>query len=52
MQLHRIVRESANPQRRVFYDVAEAARSLADELDPNESRRLSEFLAESWRPTP
>jgi hypothetical protein len=44
MQLGRIVRESANPSRRVFFDPAEAERFLAEILDPATQARLHLFL--------
>jgi len=44
MQLGRIVRESANPSRRVFFDPVEAGRFLGEILDPSEQTRLRVFL--------
>jgi hypothetical protein len=44
MQLQRIVRESGNPSRRVFFDPAEAAHFLSEILDPAEQARLRAFL--------
>lgn len=44
MQLQRIVRESANPSRRVFFDPVEAVRFLSEILDPTERARLETFL--------
>ncbi len=46
MQLQRIVRESQNPSRRVFFDSAEAARFLDEILDGAERVRLKAFLVE------
>ena len=47
MQLQRIVRESANPSRRVFFDAADAARFLGEVLDAEERARLTTFLGET-----
>jgi hypothetical protein len=47
MQLQRIVRESGNPSRRVFFDAADANRFLAEVLDEKERARLSAFLEET-----
>lgn len=44
MQLQRIVRESGNPSRRVFFDPAEAIVFLSDVLDAAERARLRDFL--------
>jgi hypothetical protein len=46
MQLHRIVRETANPARRLCMEPAEASRFLDEILDPAEQRRLVTFLDE------
>jgi hypothetical protein len=45
MQLHRIVRESANPSRRVFLDAIEASAFLGEILSPLEQARLDDFLS-------
>ena len=47
MQLQRIVRESRNPSRRVFFDAGEANRFLAELLDAEERARLTAFLEET-----
>ena len=44
MQLQRIVRESGNPSRRVFFDPTEAGHFVAEILDPAERSRLRAFL--------
>ncbi len=44
MQFLRLVRESKHPDRRLFYDVAELERWLADVLTPEEATRLHAFL--------
>ncbi len=44
MQLARIVRESGNPSRRVFFEPADAERFLAESLDAAEQARLRAFL--------
>jgi hypothetical protein len=46
MQLQRIVRESENPSRRVFFDADEARQFLDDALDKAERARLQTFLGE------
>jgi hypothetical protein len=46
MQLTRIVREAKSDRRRVFRVVRELAAWLGEVLDPSESNRLSQFLAE------
>jgi hypothetical protein len=46
MQLQRIVRESTNAERRVFFDPAEASRFLGEILDLAERARLRTFLDE------
>ena len=46
MQLQRIVRESRNESRRVFYEAAEAEGFLAPALDAGEQARLTAFLRE------
>src|ERR1700722_10817370 len=44
MQLQRIVRESANTSRKVFFDPVEASQFLAEILDPGKPARLRLFL--------
>jgi hypothetical protein len=46
MQLQRIVRESANPSRSVFYEADDATKFLDPELDAAERERLRAFLSE------
>ena len=46
MQLQRIVRESNNASRRVFFDADEALAFLAERLDAAERVRLGAFLGE------
>lgn len=50
MQLSRVVRESANPSRRVFTDAAEACRFLAETLTGAEVSRARDFLDEFQDP--
>jgi hypothetical protein len=52
MQLQRLVRESANPSRRVFFDGEEAAAFLGEVLAPEESERVRAFLAEDFATSP
>jgi hypothetical protein len=47
LQFTRLVRESANPDRRLFTDTDEMASWLGEVLAADERRRLAEFLAES-----
>ena len=47
MQLQRIVRESANPSRRVFFDAVEAEQFLTPVLQTSERARLHVFLNET-----
>ena len=44
MQIERIVRESQNPHRRVFYDAAPCESFLSDVLSPMERMRLRKLL--------
>ena len=46
MQLQRIVRESKNPSRRVFFEADEAHAFLGERLETAERARLGAFLAE------
>jgi len=46
LQVQRIVRESGNPSRRVFFGAADAERFLAPDLSAAERVRLVSFLAE------
>jgi hypothetical protein len=48
MQLQRIVRESGNPSRRVFFDAEHAVDFLEGALSPPETARVAEFLAEPY----
>ncbi|MEJ7733550.1 MAG: hypothetical protein WKG00_30690 [Polyangiaceae bacterium] len=45
LQLPRIVRESENPYRRVFRDVAPFTEFLGEVLDANELSRVKAFLS-------
>lgn len=51
MQLQRIVRESDNPSRRVFFEAEEARAFLDEGLDAAERARLRAFLDESETPS-
>jgi hypothetical protein len=45
MQIGRIVRESGNPRRRVFHEVAELEKFLGEVLGPAEEAAMRTFLA-------
>ena len=47
LQFTRLVRESANPQRRLFTDAGEMVLWLGEVLAPDERQRLAQFLDES-----
>jgi hypothetical protein len=47
LQFTRLIREAANPDRRLFTDSEAMASWLGEVLAPDERRRLAEFLAES-----
>jgi hypothetical protein len=47
LQFTRLIRESANPDRRLFTDASAMAEWLGEVLAPNERRRLADFLEES-----
>lgn len=52
LQFLRLVRESANPDRRLFYEPEPLIEWLAEVLAPEELKRLREFLAEGAAPGP
>jgi hypothetical protein len=52
LQFLRMVRESAHPDRRLFFDPKPLIEWLAEVLTPEESRRLREFLAQGTAPSP
>ncbi len=46
LQFLRLVRESKNANRRLFYHPAEASKWLGEVLTPEEADRLAQFLSE------
>ncbi len=46
MQVERIVRQAAHPERRAFRDPRELTAWLGEKLDADERRRLEQFLAQ------
>jgi hypothetical protein len=52
LQLQRIVRESGNPARRVFFEPPQVIDFLQEVLTPAELARLTSFLSEPFKTAP